>query len=421
MEAGAGGRHAKHTHQRAGPRRHLRRPARERVSAPDHLPAQDQAPPRRHLAFPRRLFPGRDGAPLRVPTLEVSPPRPTPKRFRSQRSRRSRPMPATQQETGKETIQDPHRHNPAAIRGEMERQVAAWAAKTGKSREAWERARRNVPGGVSGNFRLMNPYPMFAARARGSRLFDLDGNEYIDFMLNMGSQLVGHAHPAVVKALGEQAERGTLFCMPHVWEQEVARQLASRFGIPQWRYVNTGTEATMTALRIARGYTGKKYIVKFEGHYHGHHDQTLVTTNALLRQLGRADRGVRVPASQGIPEETYALTLMAIFNNIDSVKDLFARHGGEIAAVIAEPIMMDCGCIEPEPGFFAAVRDLCHDNGALLIYDEVKTGCKVAPGGASELYGVVPDIVCVAKALAGGLPLGAVGGSEEVMQVVGDG
>ncbi|HEV8200405.1 MAG TPA: aspartate aminotransferase family protein [Candidatus Polarisedimenticolia bacterium] len=309
----------------------------------------------------------------------------------------------------------------AAIREEVERQVAAWCARTGQSREAWERARANVPGGVSGNFRLMNPYPMFAARARGSRLFDLDGNEYIDFMLNMGSQLVGHAHPAVVKALGEQAERGTLFCMPHVWEQEVARQLASRFGIPQWRYVNTGTEATMTALRIARGYTGKKYIVKFEGHYHGHNDQTLVTTNALLRQLGRADRGVRIPASQGIPEETYALTLMAIFNNLDSVKELFARHGGEIAAVIAEPIMMDCGCIEPEPGFFAAVRDLCHDNGALLIYDEVKTGCKVAPGGASELYGVVPDLVCVAKALAGGLPLGAVGGSEEVMQVVGDG
>jgi len=339
-------------------------------------------------------------------------------------------MAAIQEEIGKEKVQDLMQEKarpeapvtPAAgIREEMERQVAAWAAKTGKSREAWERARRNVPGGVSGNFRLMNPYPMFAARAKGSRLFDLDGNEYIDFMLNMGSQLVGHAHPAVLRAINEQAERGTLYCMPHLWEQEVARQLAARFGIPQWRYVNTGTEATMTAIRIARGYTGKKYVVKFEGHYHGHNDQTLVTTNALLRQLGREDRGVKVPASLGIPEETYALTLMAVFNNLDSVRDLFARHGGEIACVIAEPIMMDCGCIEPEAGFFQAVRDLCHANGALLIYDEVKTGCKVAPGGASELYGVTPDIVCIAKALAGGLPMGAIGASEEIMQMVADG
>jgi glutamate-1-semialdehyde 2,1-aminomutase len=146
-----------------------------------------------------------------------------------------------------------------------------------------------------------------------------------------------------------------------------------------------------------------------------------VTTNALLRQLGREDRGVRVPASQGIPEETYRLTLMAIFNNLDSVRHLFATHGGEIAAVIAEPVMMDCGCIEPEPGFFESVRDLCHANGALLIYDEVKTGCKIAPGGATEHYGVRPDIVCVAKALAGGLPLGAIGADEEIMQVVANG
>ena len=313
------------------------------------------------------------------------------------------------------------RRSTAEIREEAARQVETWTAKTQGSRRAWESARENVPGGVASNFRFMDPWPMFAARGRGSRLFDIDGNEYVDFMLNMGSQFVGHAHPAVVRALGEQAERGTLFCMPHLGEQEVARQLAARFGLKQWRYVNSGTEATMTALRIARGYTGKKYIVKFEGHYHGHNDQTLVTTSALLRQLGAPDRGVKVPSSQGIPEETYALTLMAVFNNLESLRRLFAAHGGAIAAVIAEPIMMDCGCIEPEPGFFEAVRDLCHEHGALLIYDEVKTGCKVAPGGAAEHYGVKPDIVCVAKALAGGLPLGAVGADEEIMQVVGSG
>jgi glutamate-1-semialdehyde 2,1-aminomutase len=308
-----------------------------------------------------------------------------------------------------------------SIQNRLEKEVEAWTAKTPRSREAWVEARKSVPGGVSGNFRLMDPYPMFAARARGSRLFDVDGNEYVDFMLNMGSQFVGHAHPRVVSAIREQSERGWLFCMPHLGEQQVARQLAARFGHEQWRYVNSGTEATMTAIRIARGYTGKKYIVKFEGHYHGHNDQTLVTTNALLRQLGRADRGVSVPASQGIPQETYALTLMAIFNNLDSVRHLFQEHAGEIAAVIAEPIMMDCGCIEPEEGFFRAVSDLCHENGALLIYDEVKTGCKVAPGGATTLYGVKPDIVCVAKGLAGGLPLGAIGADAEIMQVVGSG
>ncbi len=300
----------------------------------------------------------------------------------------------------------------------LHHQVSTWTGKTSRSHAAWQSARKNVPGGVSGNFRYMDPYPMFAARAQGSRLYDLDGNEYIDFMLNMGSQLVGHAHPVVVQAIREQAERGTLFCMPHMGEQEVARQLAARFGHEQWRYTNSGTEATMTAIRIARGYTSKKYLIKFEGHYHGHNDQTLVTTNALLRQLGRDDRGVSIPASQGIPAETYALTLMAVFNNLDSVRHLFEAHPGEIAAVIAEPIMMDCGCIEPEEGFFAAVRDLCHENGALLIYDEVKTGCKVAPGGATEYYKVKPDIVCVAKALAGGLPLGVVGADAGIMQVV---
>lgn len=305
-----------------------------------------------------------------------------------------------------------------SIHDHLAREIETWTTRTPQSRQAWLQARRHVPGGVSGNFRYMDPYPMFAARARGSRLFDLDGHEYVDFMLNMGSQFVGHAHARVIEAIGEQSERGTLFCMPHLGEQQVARQLAARFGHEQWRYTNSGTEATMTAVRIARGYTGKKYFVKFEGHYHGHDDQMLVTTNALLRQLGRADRGVRVPASQGIPAETYALTLMAVFNNLDSVRRLFAEHPGEIAAVIAEPIMMDCGCIEPEEGFFQGVLDLCHENGALLIYDEVKTGCKVAPGGATERYGVRPDIVCVAKGLAGGLPLGAVGADAEIMQVV---
>ena len=304
---------------------------------------------------------------------------------------------------------------------QLQIEIDKWVARTPKCAAAYAKARRSVPGGVSSNFRFMDPYPMFVERAQGTKIVDLDGNEFTDYMLSMGSLLVGHAHPAVVQAIHEQAQRGTLYCIPHVWEQAVAEQLAARFGHPQWRFVNSGTEATMTALRIARGYTGKKRIVKFEGHYHGHNDQTLVTTSAPLRLLGRTDRGVRVPSSQGIPEETYALTLSAVFNNLDSVKALFQEHPNEIAAVISEPVMMDCGCIEPEPGFFQALRDLCHENGALLIFDEVKTGCKLAPGGATEHYGVKPDIVCIAKALAGGLPLGAIGAGEEIMSLVGGG
>jgi glutamate-1-semialdehyde 2,1-aminomutase len=304
----------------------------------------------------------------------------------------------------------------------LKNEIDRWVSRTPKCAEAFARAQKHVPGGVGSNFRFMDPYPMFVSRAQGSRIFDLDGNEFIDFMLSMGSLLVGHSHPAVVKAISEQAaERGTLYCIPHVYEQEVAAQLAGRFGHDMWRFVNSGTEATMTALRIARGYTSKKYIVKFEGHFHGHSDQTLVTTSAALRQLGSGDRGVKVPSSLGIPEETYALTLMAVFNNLNSVKVLFHERPGQIAAVICEPVMMDCGCIEADPGFLEALRDLCHENGALLIFDEVKTGCKLAPGGATERYGVKPDIVCVAKALAGGLPLGAVGADEPLMHLVGDG
>ena len=301
---------------------------------------------------------------------------------------------------------------------DLQQELAGWLKRTPKSREAWEKARVSVPAGVSSNFRTMDPYPLFIARTEGARIHDVDGNAYVDFMLNMGTQIVGHAHPGIVKAIHEQARRGTLYCMPHEDERAVAELLAARFGHQQWRFANSGTEATMTALRIARAYTSKKYIIKFEGHYHGHNDQTLVTTGALLRQLGRADRGARIPASEGIPEETYALTLMAVFNNLDSVRDLFSRHTNEIAAVIAEPIMMDCGCIGPEAGFFESVRDLCHENGALLIFDEVKTGCKIAPGGATELFGIKPDIVCVAKALGGGLPIGAVGADREIMQLV---
>jgi glutamate-1-semialdehyde 2,1-aminomutase len=304
----------------------------------------------------------------------------------------------------------------------LKNEIDQWVSRTPKCAEAFARAQKHVPGGVGSNFRFMDPYPMFVSRAQGSRIFDLDGNEFIDFMLSMGSLLVGHSHPAVVKAISEQAaERGTLYCIPHVYEHEVAAQLAGRFGHGMWRFVNSGTEATMTALRIARGYTSKKYIVKFEGHFHGHNDQTLVTTSAALRQLGSGDRGVKVPSSLGIPEETYALTLMAVFNNLDSVKVLFHERPGQIAAVICEPVMMDCGCIEADPGFFEALRDLCHENGALLVFDEVKTGCKLAPGGATERYGVKPDIVCVAKALAGGLPLGAIGADERIMGLVGDG
>jgi glutamate-1-semialdehyde 2,1-aminomutase len=294
--------------------------------------------------------------------------------------------------------------------------VKRYQERTRRSRELHDEAKRLLPRGVSSNFRVVDPNPIFIESAVGTTITDADGNRYVDFALAFGANLVGHAHPKVVQAIETQARKGTLHAMPHRLEMSVARELRDRFGHEQWRFSNSGTEATMHAIRLARGYTGRPKVIKFEGAYHGAHDTVLVSSKPPLRLTGHRSRPRAVPGSEGIPAESYAHTVVAAFNDLESVRGRFEENLNQVACLIVEPIMLNMGVTEPEPGFLAGLRALCDEYGALLIFDEVKTGVKIARGGATEHYKVRPDIVCLAKAIGGGMPLAAFGASAEIME-----
>jgi glutamate-1-semialdehyde 2,1-aminomutase len=297
--------------------------------------------------------------------------------------------------------------------------VTRYQERTRRSREAHERAKTLLPLGVSSNFRAVDPNPIFIETAIGATITDLDGNKYTDFAMAFGAMLVGHAHPRVVEAIERQARRGTLHAMPHRLEAVVAEELRARFGQEQWRYANSGTEATMHAIRLARGATGKPGVIKFEGAYHGAHDTVLVSGKPPLHKTGAREAPSPVPVSAGVPAESMAHTHIAQFNDLGSVRRRFEEHFNQVACVIVEPIMLNMGVTEPEPGFLQGLKDLCGKYGALLIFDEVKTGVKIAPGGATEHYKVHPDIVVLAKAIGGGTPLAAFGASAEIMEEIG--
>jgi len=294
--------------------------------------------------------------------------------------------------------------------------VSRYMDRTKKSRELHNEAKRLLPRGVSSNFRVVDPNPIFIESAVGTTITDADGNRYVDFANAFGAVLVGHAHPKVVQAIEAQAKRGTLHAMPHRLEMSVAKELKDRFGQEQWRYCNSGTEATMHAIRLARGYTGRPKVIKFEGAYHGAHDTVLVSGKPPLRLVGHKSRPKPIPASEGIPPESYAHTLVASFNDLKGVRALFERHLNEVACVIVEPIMLNMGVTEPLPDFLSGLRALCSEFESLLIFDEVKTGVKIARGGATEYYKVKPDITVLAKAIGGGMPLAAFGASAEIME-----
>jgi glutamate-1-semialdehyde 2,1-aminomutase len=298
--------------------------------------------------------------------------------------------------------------------------LATYKRRTRKSYELHQRASDLLPLGVTSNFRYYEPYPVFSKRAQGSRMWDVDGNEYIDYSMNFGCQLVGHANPQILEAIRAQAEDGTLYCAPNEIETKVAAEICKRFRVEMVRFTNSGTESTSHVLRLARHYTKREKIIKFEGAFHGVQDALLVSTKPKLPQIGEEMRPNPIPSSFGIPPAVWQNTLIASFNNLESVKIRFRENPQQIAAVIIEPVMCNAGIITPEPGFLQALKDVCEENGALLIYDEVKTGLKIAPGGACEYYGVQPHLVCLAKAVGGGLPLGAFAGTREVMQHVGD-
>ena len=287
-----------------------------------------------------------------------------------------------------------------------------------RSHELWNKARDVLPRGVPSSFQDAAPQPVFADHGKGSRVWDVDGNEYVDFHNGFGVMVVGHAHPKIVEAVSKQIARGSHFAQPVEDGVEVARELARRFKQPQWRFTNSGTESTLDAVRIARGFTGRERLIKMEASYHGHHDSLMVSVEPPPDQMGPADAPASFPQSEGIPAAIVELTTVVPFNNLDAMEKAFARHKDEVAAVIVEPAMMNVGIVLPDQGYLAAVKELAHKNGALLIFDEVKTGATIAAGGATERFGVVPDLIALAKAIGGGLPCGAVGGRADVMNVI---
>ncbi len=284
-------------------------------------------------------------------------------------------------------------------------------------------ASNSLAGGVVSSWQISRPQPVWLSHGKGSKLYDVDGNEYVDLHGGYGVSLAGHGHPAIVEAVKAQVERGTHFAQPTETAIAAATELSARFGLPQWRFGNSGTEATMDAVHLMRAITGRDLIIKVEGCYHGHHDsvQVSVCPDEDSDDIGPAGRPRGVPSSSGIPQAITDLTLVVGFNDLAAVKARLEEHPGKIAGMILEPIMMNAGIIKPEPGYLAGLKDLLHSCGALLAFDEVKTGLTAGPGGATGLFGVTPDIVCLAKAIGGGVAVAAIGGTAEVMGHVANG
>jgi glutamate-1-semialdehyde 2,1-aminomutase len=298
---------------------------------------------------------------------------------------------------------------------------------TPKSRYAFEtRAAKCMPGGVPTSYHArQHAYPIYLQRSEGGRVWDLDGNEFSDFHLDFGALMVGHKNPHVVEAIkGVMSPEGPglLLGAPHVLNMDVAELLGKRYQLPFWRFMNSGTEATRDAIQLARGFTGRDYIIKIEGGYHGMHESVNVSVHPTLEEAGDSLAPKSVPDGKGEPRAMADLTLTVPFNcDVDIVENCIRRVDGQVACVIMEPIMLNCGMILPRPGFLQMMRDVCTKYDMLLIFDEVKTGGTVAPGGATGFWGVLPDILALGKAHGGGVAIGALGMNEKIAQRVSDG
>jgi glutamate-1-semialdehyde 2,1-aminomutase len=296
------------------------------------------------------------------------------------------------------------------------REMEVYAERMRGSQAANERARRVMPAGVPSSLQAYDPWPIVARSAAGARMADVDGNDYVDYDMGFGALFAGHMHPAVRRAVEQQMDLGTLYVTPCELNAEFGELLGERFGLPMWRPTNSGTEATMDAIRLARGVTGRERIVKVEGGYHGHHDEVMISTKPALDLAGPAGAPVGAPASAGITSGTMTDVSVIPFNDPDAFERALAS--GDVACFIVEPVMENIGICLPDPGYHEAVREITQRHGTLLIFDEVKTGITAGYGGSAGELGVTPDLVCLAKSIGGGFPVGAFGGKAEYMELI---
>jgi glutamate-1-semialdehyde 2,1-aminomutase len=302
-----------------------------------------------------------------------------------------------------------------------EGQMASFRQRTGRSAEYFQRASKVMPNGVPSSFQVNDPWPVYIERGEGTRVWDVDGNEYTDFHNGFGVMCIGHANPVVGAAVKARVEEGTHFAAPTEGSIAVAEELQRRFGLPQWRFTNSGTESTMDAVHLARGATGRDTILKIEGAYHGHHDAVMVSVYPPLEALGDRDDPVSVPFGAGYPPAITELTRSVPFNDAEALEAVLAKIGDEVAGLIMEPAMMNINIIPPREGYLERVRELTAEHGVKLIFDEVKTGATISAGGATRRFGVTPDMITLAKATCGGYPGGSIGMTEKLAALVADG
>jgi glutamate-1-semialdehyde 2,1-aminomutase len=291
-------------------------------------------------------------------------------------------------------------------------------ARTPASRALHDRAAKHLPYGVASTFHANDPYPIYLERGRGAHVWDVDGTEYLDFHGGFGVNVIGHAHPKVVEAIEHAARNGTHFATTTPTTVALAEELCRRFHLDAVRFANSGTEATMDAVRIARAATGRDKVLKIEGSYHGHHDTVMFSVVPNADAMGGRDQPASTPMSKGIPAVLADYTLVVPFNDVAALDRMLTDQGDELACLIMEPVMMNIGVVVPQPGYLEAVRELCTKHDVVLIFDEVKSGATIAEGGAIERFGVQPDLACFAKAIGGGTPMAAFGGRADVMDVI---
>ena len=305
----------------------------------------------------------------------------------------------------------------ALLAEELER----FLERTPRSKELFERASAVMPFGVASSFQAGDPYPIYLREGKGSKVTDVDGNSYVDVHNGFGAMAVGHAHPKVRAAIERAAATGTHFAATTPAAVELAEEIARRFNLDKVRFTNSGTEATMDAVRLGRAAAGRDILIKIEGSYHGHHDTVMYSITPSMDSSGPHDRPWSVPFSRGIPPETADSVRVVPFNDVAALESTLTEHEGKVGALIMEPVMMNIGIVLPQPGYLERVRDLCTKHGVVLIFDEVKTGVTIAAGGAVEYFGVQPDLVCLAKSVGGGTPIGAFGGRAEIMDEIENG